>query len=167
MKHLPQTTLYSTPQRQRFEHFIHLPQLLIVDRDVLFASLLQKSLEAFKYEITTASSGQAALHLLGLTRVDLVLLDPLLPDMNGYLLCAEINRLYNTPVVIMSQLNDIDKALNAFSAGVSTIVGKPFKLQELAAEIHKTLNTVGSHKECHFQALLENPDEHVLHHAYS
>jgi DNA-binding response OmpR family regulator len=87
--------------------------------------------------------------------------------MDGYLLCAEINRLYNTPIVIMSELNDIDKALSAFSADISTIVCKPFKLQELAAEIHKTLNTASSRKDCYFLPVLEEPDEHVVRYAYS
>jgi DNA-binding response OmpR family regulator len=167
MKPLSQIGLYSTPQRQKVEHFVQPPHLLIVDRDALFGSLLKKSLEVLGYEITLVYSGQAALHLLGPTGVDLVLLDPLLPDMDGYLLCAEIDRLYNTPLVIISQLNDIDKALRAFSAGASAIVNKPFRLQELATEVHKILNTASFGKGRHVPSLPEDPGEQVGRYAYS
>jgi DNA-binding response OmpR family regulator len=134
---------------------------------MFFGSLLKKSLEALGYEITIAFSGQAALCLLGLTGVDLVLLEPLLPDMDGYLLCAEIQRLYNTPLVIMSQFNDVDKALRAFSAGASAIVNKPFRLQELVAEAQKILNTASPRKGRQVPSPPENPGEQVGRYAYS
>ena len=166
IKPLPQIALNSMLQRQKVEHNVQPPHLLIVDRDVLFTSLLKQSLEALGYEITNASSGQAALHLLDLTCVDLILLDPMLPDMDGYLLCAEIDRLYNTPLVIMSQLNDIGKALHAFAAAASAIVNKPFRLQELVVEVHKLLNAA-SRKGRHVLSLPENPGEQVGRYAYS
>ena len=166
MKSPLQKTIYSVPPLQKVEHFGRHSHILIIDQDVFFASMLQKSLETLGYEITITASGQAALHLLGSISVDLVLLDPLLPDMDGYLLCAEIQRVYNTPLVIMSQLN-IDKALSALSSGASAIVYKPFRLLELVAEVHKILDTASSLKGLHALSLLEKPGEQVGHYAYN
>lgn len=161
MKPPTPTAVYSTAQRQRYEPFVRPPDLLIIDQEVLFTSLLKRSLEALGYETSIASSGEAALYHLDLTNVDLILLDPTLADMDGYLLCAEIHKRYDKPIIVTSEFNDIDKALRAFSAGASAIVYKPFRLQELAAEIHKTLQIATTRKAGHYLPLPE--EAHAIH----
>jgi len=57
--------------------------------------------------------------------------------------------------------------LSAFAAGASAIGYEPFRLQELAVEIHKTLNSARLPKDCRFPPLPEEPNEHLMRYTYS
>ncbi|OCR01506.1 diguanylate phosphodiesterase [Oscillatoriales cyanobacterium USR001] len=116
--------------------------ILIVDDNPDNLYLLSKMLAKKGYRVRTASNGQMALTAAQAVAPDLVLLDIMMPDIDGYEVCANLKADPNTaeiPVIFLSALTDTFDKIKAFAVGGVDYVTKPFQLAEVLARVQNHL----------------------------
>jgi two-component system sensor histidine kinase/response regulator len=112
--------------------------LLVVDDDAANREVLCRRLERQGHEVQTVSSGRDAMRILGETAFDLVLLDIMMPDMDGYEVLGRIKSepaLQNIPVIMISALNELQSVVRCIEAGAEDYLTKPFNPTLLKARI--------------------------------
>ncbi|WOD41082.1 adenylate/guanylate cyclase domain-containing protein [Nodosilinea sp. E11] len=117
--------------------------LVIVDDDAETSRLLNRLLSQQGYCIQTAESGQQALDLVAKRQPGLVMLDILLPDMDGYTLCRQLKNdplTTEIPVIVLSSLVDPLDKVKAFQAGATDYITKPFAVQEVLVRVQNQLH---------------------------
>ncbi|MBS6520572.1 MAG: response regulator transcription factor [Clostridiales bacterium] len=107
-------------------------QILIVDDDVSIGDMLEEILTKEGYGVNRAYSGTEALLLLSLSRPDLVLLDLMLPGLNGEEVLPKISGI---PVIVLSAKVDVDNKVDVLLNGAADYMTKPFDIKELLARI--------------------------------
>ncbi len=116
-------------------------RLLVVEdnRDIL--ANLADYLALKGYEVDCAQDGLTGLHLAATRGYDLIVLDVMLPGMDGYALCQRLREgeRRDTPVIMLTARDALDDRLQGFRAGADDYVTKPFALPELAARIEAVL----------------------------
>jgi len=115
-----------------------LPQILVVDDTPANLGLLVDHLEARGYEVLVALGGEEALQRLRYAQPDLILLDVMMPGMDGFETCRRLKADIQTrdiPVIFMTALTDVDSKVTAFAAGGVDYVAKPFQIEELVARV--------------------------------
>ncbi|SFJ15867.1 response regulator transcription factor [Thermoflavimicrobium dichotomicum] len=111
------------------------PIVLIVDDDEEIRQLLQLYLRNEGYKILQGSTGKEALALARIHRVDLIVLDLMMPDMDGIAACIKIREKYQMPIIMLTaKASDMDK-IHGLSIGADDYVTKPFNPLELIARI--------------------------------
>lgn len=124
------------------------PTILVVDDEPLNTKLLAATLTTEEFQVITATSGKEALEILLKQPIDLVLLDIMMPGMNGYEVCRLIKSSEHTriiPVVMVTALDDVEAKVKAIDAGADDFLTKPPETVELLARVRslirvKTLN---------------------------
>ncbi|MBO5228267.1 MAG: response regulator transcription factor [Lachnospiraceae bacterium] len=119
-------------------------QILIVDDDIYIGNMLEEVLRKEGYEVLRAYSGTEALLVLKLGTPDLVLLDLMLPGLNGEAVLPEIK---NIPVIIMSAKCGADCKVELLLGGAVDYVTKPFDVKELLARITVQLRKASANTE--------------------
>jgi len=124
------------------------PTLLLVDDSSEMLDLME-ALLSDSYKILTAPSGAQALELVDSSTPDLILLDCLMPGMDGYETCRKLraSSAAATPVIFLSALTSIDERLLGYSAGGDDYVCKPFDMPELMAKIERQLAASATKRE--------------------
>ena len=107
-------------------------QILIGDDDVSIGDMLEEILTKEGYGVSRAYSGTEALLLLSLSRPDLVLLDLMLPGLNGEEVLPKIGGI---PVIVLSAKVDVDNKVDVLLNGAADYMAKPFDIKELLARI--------------------------------
>ncbi|MGQ0815484.1 MAG: response regulator, partial [Gemmatimonadota bacterium] len=118
--------------------------LLVVDDSAMNRDLLAKQLARKGYFVTTAESGTEALELMAGQHFDLVLLDVLMPDLDGVGVLARMKsdaRLMEIPVIMISALDEVDSVVRCLEIGAADFVSKPFHPTLLDARINSALHT--------------------------
>jgi len=119
------------------------PKVLLIDDDPALLQFLGSYLDASGYKSLRAESGERGLHLLFDEQPALVVVDLLMPKMNGWEVCGRIRELTDTPVIMLTgQGSEADK-LRAFRLGADDYVTKPFSFAELKARIGAVLARAG------------------------
>lgn len=116
--------------------------LLVVDDSPMNRDLLARQLARKGYVVTTADNGKDALERMTEQEFDLVLLDVLMPEMDGVEVLRRMksdDRLHSIPVIMLSALDEIDSVVRCLEIGAADFVGKPFHPTLLDARIHATL----------------------------
>lgn len=114
----------------------HTYRLLAVDDEPDILRTNRKYLEARGYKVDTATSAGAALDLLRQNRYDCILLDVLLPDLNGFELCKAVRDLTFAPILFLSCMDDEEDKVSGLMAGGDDYITKPYSLKELAARVY-------------------------------
>ncbi|MBQ9097573.1 MAG: response regulator transcription factor [Clostridia bacterium] len=113
--------------------------VLIVDDDYNICELLRLYLEKEGFRVQSAASGSVALEKIGVAMPDIVLLDIMLPGMDGMQVCREIRKTSDVPIIMLTAKDDtIDKVLG-LELGADDYVAKPFDPRELIARIKAVL----------------------------
>jgi signal transduction histidine kinase/FixJ family two-component response regulator len=115
-----------------------LPRILLVDDQEINRVTLEAILSSGEYELHTAADGYAALDAAALYRPDLILLDIMMPELDGYAVCRQIRAtpaLASIPVVMVTALNDQDSRLKGIQAGADDFISKPIPIEELRARV--------------------------------
>lgn len=110
--------------------------ILIVEDNPELAELLQDFLRAEDYIVSTAPSGEKALELLRRYGAKLIILDIMLPGLDGFGVCSRIREQSNTPILIVSAKTDKSSKLNGLMVGADDYIEKPFDIDILLAKIH-------------------------------
>ena len=127
--------------------------ICLVEDEQKVAAFICKGLEEHSYKIKTAKDGATARSLLQVSEFDLLILDVMLPDINGIELCRQI-RLSNTktPILMLTALDQVTNKVSGLKAGADDYLVKPFHFSELLARIEALLRRKN--------AIL--PEDHVL-----
>lgn len=114
-------------------------KILVVDDESKIRSILRQTLVREGYEVVEAGGGREALEMVESERPCLILLDIMMPDMDGFEVLKELRKSFDTPVIILSAKDDlIDKAVG-FTLGVDDYVAKPFSPLELKMRVKAVL----------------------------
>ena len=109
--------------------------ILVVDDDRDIVTLITKSLRLEQFEVISAYSGLEALSVLTEKHIDFIVLDIMMPEMDGLEVCRNIRSKYNIPILFLSARDrDIDKIIG-LEIGADDYMTKPFSIQELTSRI--------------------------------
>ena len=141
--HIRVDTVSGTPGRS--------PNILLIEDDAALASMLSDTLRARSYGVWQVGSAADAEVALDEVRPDLILLDLMLPDRNGLIMCAKLKARAGAPVIICSATKRKEDAAIGFQLGADDFLRKPFSVDELQARIELTLRrgptTGGDHRQ--------------------
>ena len=113
--------------------------VLIVEDDKNIAELLQMYLEKEGYAVTTAANGGQGLDKFRAIRPDLVLLDVMMPIMDGWAVCRAIRAESQTPVIMLTAKSEVDDKVTGLKSGADDYITKPFEMKEILARIEAVL----------------------------
>jgi DNA-binding response OmpR family regulator len=109
-------------------------QVLIIDDDTDILEVLQETLEMENYRVATATNVNGASEQLAAALPDLIILDLVLPDGNGFELCRKITSdpaTSNVPVLLLTGKNSLDDRISGFLTGARKYITKPFDIDNL------------------------------------
>jgi DNA-binding response OmpR family regulator len=132
--------------------------VLVVDDEKMIRSLLKMSLQRMGYEVTTADDGAEALDLFQSQQFDLVLLDILMPNVDGFTVCSELRRVSDVPIVMLTALNRPDDIVRGLELGADNYITKPFTFKEVEARIRAILRRTTNKIEAEPVQVLEHGD---------
>lgn len=118
--------------------------VLIVDDVLDNLAVLHDALDESGFTVLVANNGQSALHIANDTQPDIILLDAIMPEMNGFQVCTKLKENINTrdiPVIFMTGLTEAEHVAAAFQAGGTDYVTKPIRPKEVLARIASHLQT--------------------------
>lgn len=121
--------------------------ILLVEDNRELAELIKTFLERDGYSVTVKESGEEAAAFFEKHKVKMILLDVMLPGMDGFGFCASIRKVSSVPVVIISARVDKEDQMNGFAQGADDYVEKPVDIDILKAKIHALMRRNYSLKE--------------------
>jgi two-component system KDP operon response regulator KdpE len=121
--------------------------ILLVDDDPQLIRLVRANLESVGYKVLPALDARSALKLIDMEMPDMIILDIMLPETDGYELCQRIREFASIPIIMLTaKVEDIDK-VKGLKLGADDYVTKPFNVQELLARIEAVLRRTRDSEE--------------------
>ncbi len=119
--------------------------ILVVEDEKKLSRTLGEYLKLQDYEVLTAESGHDALRIFYQEqgKIDLVLLDVMLPDLDGYEVLREIRRVLDTPVIMLTARSSVEDQVNGFERGADDYITKPYTLEIVRLRIEAILKRAG------------------------
>ena len=114
-------------------------KILVVDDDTNICELLRLYLTKEGYQVTTANDGEEGLDKFNQVKPDMVLLDVMMPKMNGWEVCREIRQTSKVPIIMLTAKSDESDELMGFDLGVDEYITKPFSPKILVARVEAIL----------------------------
>lgn len=115
------------------------PRILVVDDDPGVAATLERVLRAEGYAVDVAHQGHAAIRLAEELRPDLVILDVMMPILDGFAVCRRLRASGATPVLMLTALGEVEERVLGLDSGADDYLAKPFAYQELLARVRALL----------------------------
>jgi OmpR family response regulator RpaB len=119
-------------------------KILIVDDEVSIRQILETRLSIRGYTVILAANGEEALYRFRKEQPNLVILDIMLPKIDGYEVCSEIRKESQVPIIMLTALGDISDRVTGLELGADDYVMKPFSPKELEARIRSVLRRTAS-----------------------
>ena len=113
--------------------------ILVVDDDVRILRMVQRIMELEGYRVLKATSGKDALEVFSEETPDLVLLDIMMSDIDGYTVCKQIREFSHIPIIMLTAKSNDEEKVGGFDAGADDYMTKPFSSKELAARVKAVL----------------------------
>ena len=140
---------------------------LVVEDDKNIAELLRLYLEKDGFEVSIASDGGQGLRLAGEVEPDVILLDIMLPVMDGWQVCKEIRRTSQVPIIMLTAKGETYDKVSGLEMGADDYVTKPFEVKELIARIHAVMRRADgvaapAEKKLVYDKLVVNLDSYEL-----
>ena len=114
-------------------------RILVVDDEASIRRILETRLKMAGYDVVTAEDGEEAVELFNKTNPDIVILDVMMPKMDGYGVTREIRRVSDIPIIILTALGDVSERITGLELGADDYVIKPFSPKELEARVKAVL----------------------------
>lgn len=122
-------------------------KILVVDDDVNICELLRLYIERDDYQVVIANDGEQAVELFNRKQPDLVLLDIMLPKMDGWQVCKEIRKTSNRPIIMLTAKGELFDKILGLELGADDYIIKPFEAKEVIARIHAVLRRTSTSEE--------------------
>ncbi len=113
--------------------------ILVVDDDMRILRMIQRTLELEGYKVLVASDGRTALKVFDEEAPDLVLLDIMLPDQDGYAVCQRMREFSHVPIIMVTAKGGDEEKVHGLDSGADDYISKPFSARELAARVRAAL----------------------------
>jgi DNA-binding response OmpR family regulator len=120
------------------------PAILLVDDDPTIISALARRLSREGYQVQTAASGRAALQLLQNDWPALLIIDLMMPGMDGFELCRRVKLIADLPIIVLSAVDASEAKVSALEMYAEDYVTKPFEPGELVARVQRVLSRVNT-----------------------
>ena len=117
--------------------------IMVVDDDIRMLRMMKRMLELEDFDVLTANCGEAALKSFDKDTPNLVLLDIMMPDMDGYEVCRRIREFSQVPIIMVTAKGDDKEKVEGLNTGADDYVTKPFAASELAARVRAVLRRTG------------------------
>ncbi len=115
------------------------PRILIVDDEPLVLKFVRANLQSMDYEIFAAMDGIEALHIVEKEMPDLVILDIMMPKMDGFEVCRRLREWSQIPIIMLTARHDVEDKVKCLNAGADDYITKPFGINELIARVRAIL----------------------------
>jgi diguanylate cyclase (GGDEF)-like protein len=118
------------------------PWVLVVDDEEPIRKIVSFQLEKAGYEVTTCADGEEALSRASEREPDLILLDVMMPNMDGYEVCKRLKSSYQTshvPIIMVTAKSELENRLQGFEDGANDYITKPFAITELLVRVKNVL----------------------------
>ena len=129
-----------SPGKDRSRRTINMYKILVVDDEAGIREVIREYGEFNGYEIAEAEDGMSAVGLCKLNDYDLIVMDIMMPKLDGFSACKEIRKIKDTPIIMLSARGEEYDKLFGFELGIDDYVVKPFSPKELMARIHAVLS---------------------------
>ena len=121
-----------------------MPKILVVDDEVVIVKGLKFNLEREGFQVDTGYDGEEAVELAREGNYDLILLDLMMPKMDGLQACARIREFSEVPIIMVTARSEDTDKIVGFEYGADDYVTKPFNIMELKARIRALLRRAGT-----------------------
>lgn len=122
-------------------------KVLIADDDKNIIKIIRYSIDSDRFEVLEAANGKEALGMVFASSPDILILDVMMPEMDGYMVCKELKEhdsTKNLPIIILSAKVSVDDKIKAMGLGIDDYMIKPFDPRELEARIRMRLKLTDS-----------------------
>lgn len=119
--------------------------VLVIDDDPEVGSLVKEVLKPVNLDVCQALSGQEGLRKSYQLHPDLIILDVMMPDIDGFTICSRLNEITNTPILMLTACAKEADLLHGFSVGVDDFLKKPFSVKEFQARVQALLRRSNNH----------------------
>ena len=142
-------------------------KVLVVEDDINIAELLRLYLQKDGFEVSHAADGGKAVEMAKEIQPDLVLLDIMLPVMDGWQVCRELRKSMKMPIIMLTAKGETEDKVSGLEMGADDYIVKPFEVKELLARVHAVLRRTGDDgkpqsKKLTFDKLVINLDSYEL-----
>ncbi len=124
-----------------------MPRILLIDDDEKLGELLGAYFRRFDLDLVAASHPALGLQKLVAEKPDLVILDVMLPDQDGFQVCREIRRTSSVPIIMLTARGDVTDRVVGLELGADDYMPKPFEPRELVARVQNVLRRTGTREE--------------------
>ena len=131
-------------------------RLLIADDEIKIREVIAEYGKINNYNVFEASDGQQAIDLVEKYDFDCVILDIMMPNLDGYTACKRIKAIKNVPIIILSARQQEDDKLYGFELGIDDYVTKPFSPRELMARIKVVIDRANKNKKTETAEVLKS-----------
>lgn len=114
-------------------------RILIVDDEPRFVRLIEANLQTEGYQVLKASNGKQAVEETAAHKPDMVLLDVMMPEIDGFQACARIREFSNVPIIMLTAKGDEDQRIKGLNLGADDYIVKPFSAGEMLARVRSVL----------------------------
>lgn len=122
-------------------------RILVIDDDTAIAELIKVNLDLLGHQVTTANDGIKGLALAQQNRPDLIVLDVMMPDLDGFTVCQRLRQNSSTngiPILMLTALGMTKDKVKGFDSGADDYLTKPFEIPELQVRVRALLRRAGS-----------------------
>ncbi len=118
--------------------------ILVVDDEARIRSIIKKYAEFEGHKVTEAADGMEAVHFCRSAEFDIIIMDIMMPELDGFSACREIRKISNTPIIMLSARGEEYDKINGFELGIDDYVVKPFSPKELMLRIEAVMKRVNA-----------------------
>ncbi|MBR6917352.1 MAG: response regulator transcription factor [Clostridia bacterium] len=122
-------------------------RILVVDDEEMIRKIVSKYASFEGHEITEASDGMQAIELCRNNTFDIVIIDIMMPELDGFSACREIRKFSSVPIIMLSARGEEYDKINGFELGIDDYVVKPFSPKELMLRVDAIMKRVSSKKD--------------------
>jgi two-component system, OmpR family, response regulator ResD len=119
-------------------------KVLVIDDDVAITDLMSMLLKTHGFDVTTSNNGADGVNLVKTKTPHVIILDLMMPDMDGWQVCKAVRTFSNTPILILSAINDPRLVASILDAGADDFLVKPVPSGVLVAHIRKMMRRTGA-----------------------
>ena len=113
--------------------------IMVVDDDFNICELIRLILKKEDFKVIVANDGISALEKLEIDKINLIILDIMMPNMDGWEFCREVRKFSNIPIIMLTAKSEINQKVKGFDIGADDYLTKPFEPEELVARVKALL----------------------------